>query len=116
MIFVQTLSLVDAPVQARREVLCKADEGLKDEEDVCDQTQNCVWRLEMSAVVIKLVVLDDDETGYRSQQGYIVEGCVGVCSLLLLLGRVCWLNDQNALNEEEEGGGVEELGIVSTNS
>lgn len=37
-----------------------------------------------------------------------------VCSLLLLFGGVGWLEDQEGLDEKEEGGGVEELGDVSS--
>ena len=32
-----------------------------------------------------------------------------VCPLLLLLPRVGWLNDEDTLDEEEDGGRVEEL-------
>lgn len=63
----------------------------------------------MRAVVIDLVVLDDDKTSDGGKDGDIVECSVCECTLLLLLCGMCRLDDENALYEEEDGGGVEEL-------
>lgn len=60
----------------------------------------------MRAVVVKFVVLDDDEACDGCEDSYIVEGCVRVGALFLLGGGVGRLEDEDALNEEEEGGGV----------
>ena len=67
--------------------------------------------LEVDAAVVELVVLDDDEAGDGGEQRDVVERRVGVGALFLLLGGVRGLQDEDALDEEEEGGGVEELGL-----
>ena len=63
----------------------------------------------MRAVVTDLVVLDHDQPGDGCKERNIVESCVRVCAFLLLLCGVCGLHDKDALDEQEEGGGVEEL-------
>lgn len=69
----------------------------------------------MRAVVRELVVLDDDEAGDGGKDGDIVEGGVGVGAFPLLLGGVSGLEDEDAFDEEQYGGGVEELAFgVST--
>ena len=69
--------------------------------------------LEVDAAVVELVVLDDDEAGDGGEQRDVVERRVGVGALFLLLGGVRGLQDEDALDEEEEGGGVEELESTS---
>lgn len=69
--------------------------------------------LEVRAVVVELVVLDDDEAGDGGQEGEVVERAVRVGALFLLLRGVGGLEDEDGLNEEEEGGGVEELRAVT---
>ena len=66
-------------------------------------------RLEVCAIMVELVVLDYDEAGYGGEDGEVVEGGVRVGALFLLLGCVGGLEDEDGLDEEEDGGGVEEL-------
>lgn len=65
--------------------------------------------LEVRAVVVEFVVLNDDEPGDGGEEGDVVQGRVGVGALLLLLGCVGGLEDEDALDEEEDCGRVEEL-------
>jgi len=60
--------------------------------------------LKVCAVVVELVVLDDDQTCNGCQDRDIVERGVRVCALLLLLRGMGWLENENALDEEEDGG------------
>lgn len=66
--------------------------------------------LEVRAGVVEFVVLDDDQPGDGGEEGDVVQGAVRVGALFLLLRGVGWLEDEDGLDEEEEGGGVEELG------
>lgn len=109
MVLVQRLGLILPTVQPRREVLRNARNGLQDDQDVGDQTQDGVRGLEMRAPVVEFVVLDDDQPGDGGEDGDVVECRMGVGSLFLLLGRVRGLQDEDGLDEKEEGGGVEEL-------
>lgn len=63
----------------------------------------------MSSVMADLVVLDDDQACNGGGRGDIVESGVRVGALLLLLRGVGGLKDKDSLDEEEDGGGVEEL-------
>ena len=66
-------------------------------------------RLEVCAIMVEFVVLDYDEAGDGREDGEVVEGGVRVGALFLLLGCVGGLKDEDGLDEEEDGGGVEEL-------
>lgn len=110
-VLVQLLRVVHAAVQLRHEVLRDAHKGLDAGEDVRDQAEDGVRRLEVRAVVRDLVVLDHHEAGDGGQQRDVVEGRVRVGAFFLLLGGVGWLEDEDALDEEEEGRGVEELEV-----
>lgn len=72
--------------------------------------------LEVCTVVGDFVVLDQYEAGDGGQEGDVVEGGVGVGSLLLLFGSVGWLEHEDALDEKEQGSGVEELEIQIVSS
>ena len=63
----------------------------------------------MCSVVVEFIVFDHDEAGDGGEEGDVVECRVGVGALFLLLGGVCGLEDEDGLDEEEEGGGVEKL-------
>jgi hypothetical protein len=53
-------------------------------------------------------VLDNDQAGHSCQQRNVVERSMRDCALLLLLCGVRWLQDEDALDKEEEGGGIDE--------
>ena len=58
----------------------------------------------MGSFVAEFVVFDDDEAGDGGQGCDVVEGGVDVGALFLLFGGVGWLEDEDALDEEEDGG------------
>lgn len=64
----------------------------------------------MSVAVFDFVVLDDDQSCDGGEDSDVVERGVCECSLLLLFTCVGRLEDEDALDEEQDGGGVEELG------
>ena len=109
MVLVHRLRIVHSTIEAWRKVLCNPNNRLQSHQNICHQAQYRMGRLEMSAIVIKLVVFNDDEPCDGSEYCHIVQSSVCVGSLLLLLRGVCGLQDEDALDEEENGGGVEKL-------
>lgn len=109
MILVKLLGVVHTAVELRDKVLRDTDHRLQRCEDVCEQAQDGMRRLEVCSIVADLVVLDHDQSGDGCQECDIVESRVCVCAFLLLFCGVRGLDDEDALNEEEEGGRVEEL-------
>ena len=103
-VLVDALRIIHTAIQSRQEILREADQRLHNDQDVRDETQDRVRRLEMHALVRELVDLDDDETGDRGGKRDPVEARVYQCALLLLLGCVCWLQHEHALDVEEDGG------------
>lgn len=93
----------------RDKVLGDSNHSLQCCEDVRDQAEDGVRRNEVCAVVADLVVLDHDQSSDGCEKRNIVESCVRVCAFLLLLCSVRGLDNEDALDEQEEGGGVEEL-------
>jgi hypothetical protein len=85
---------------------------LDEDQDVGDESEDSVGGDEVGAAVADLVVFDYDEAGEGGEEGDVVEGGVRVGAFLLLFGGVGWLDDEDALDEEDKGGGVEELGEV----
>ena len=108
MVLIQRLGIVHAAVQPGREVLRDAHNHLDRNHAVSRQAEDAVRALQVR--VGGFVVFDYGQAAYCGEEGYVVEGGVGVCALLFLLCGVCWLDDEDALDEEEHGGGVEELG------
>lgn len=107
MILVQRLRVVHPAIQSRREVLRDAHNHLHGDHAVGGQAEDAVGALQMR--IGRFVVFDDREASDGGEEGDVVEGSVGVCALLFLLCRVRWLHDEDALDEEEHRGGVEEL-------
>ena len=108
MILVERLCIVYTSVQSRHEELRHPDECLQPDQDVGDESEDGMRRDEVCSVVRELVVLDDYQSGNRCEERKVVECRVCVGSILLLLGSMCGLHDEDALDEEERGGGVEE--------
>ncbi len=108
-VLVDRLGVVHASEHAGQVVLRDADEGLQEEEDVGDEAEDGVRGLEVQAVVVDLVILDDDEAGEEGEDGGEVEDGVDVGALLLLLGGVGRLQEEDGLRGEEYPGGIEEL-------
>jgi hypothetical protein len=66
-------------------------------------------RLEVCPVVADLIVFNYNQSGDGCQKGDVVECGVRIRAFLLLLCGVSGLDNEDALDEEEERGGVEEL-------
>ena len=56
-----------------------------------------MWRHEVLAIVVEFVIFDNYQTGDCSSDRDIVEGRVGVCSLLLLFRCMGRLDDQDLI-------------------
>lgn len=86
-VLVNGLGLINAAEHGREVKLAEANQNLDDQQDVGDEAENGVRRLEVGAIVVYFVVLDDDEAGDESKEGGPVESGVDVgAELLLLLG------------------------------
>ena len=109
MVLVQLLRILHTTIQRGHKVLRDSHDRLDEDQDVGDESEDSVWGDEVGAAVADLVVFDHDQAGESGEQGDVVEGGVRVGALFLLGGCVGWLDDEDALDEEEEGGGVEEL-------
>jgi hypothetical protein len=107
-VLVQLLRILHPAVQRGHKVLRDADDRLDEDQDVGDEAEDGVRRDKVRAAVADLVVFDHDEAGEGGEEGDVVEGGVRVGALFLLRGCVGRLDDEDALDEEEEGGGVEE--------
>jgi hypothetical protein len=108
-VLVQLLRILHSAVQRGHKVLSDSDDRLDEDQDVGDEPEDGVRGDEVGAAVADLVVFDYDEAGEGGEEGDVVEGGVRVGAFLLLFGGVGWLDDEDALDEEDEGGGVEEL-------
>ena len=115
MVLVERFRVVLASVEPGQEELCQAHHGLRPDKDIRDEAQYGVRRLEVLPAVADLVVLDDDQPCDGGEGCDIVERGVDVGALFLLLRGVGRLEDEDALDEEEDGGGVQELfGLLET--
>jgi hypothetical protein len=108
-VLVQLLRILHTAVQRGHKVLGNPDDSLYEDQDIGYETEDSVRRDEVRAAVADLVVFNYDQAGEGGEQGDVVEGGVRVGALFLLGGCVGWLDDEDTLDEEEEGGGVEEL-------
>jgi hypothetical protein len=108
-VLVQLLRILHPAVQRGHKVLRDADDRLDEDQDVGDEAEDGVRRDKVRAAVADLVVFDHDQAGEGGEERDVVEGGVRVGALFLLRGCVGWLDDEDALDEEDEGGGVEEL-------
>lgn len=110
MVFVHLFRGLDAPKDERgEEELRAADGGLQHDDDVRDEAQDGVGRLETGLRMRGLVELDDDEGGEEGQVGQGDQAKVGEGAAFLLDGRARGLQDEDGLGGEEDAGRVEEL-------
>lgn len=113
MVLVDALGIFRATEETGSVILSDTHNGLEEEEDVGDETQDGVRGFEVCAVVGDLVVFDDDEGGDESENGGQIEHGMDVGALLLLLGGVGGLEEEDGLGGEEDAGRVEELRTYS---
>jgi hypothetical protein len=64
--------------------------------------------LEMSAIMRELVILNNHQSSNQKVDGKIVEREVRNCAMAFLDRCMCWLQDEDGLQEEEDAGAVEE--------
>lgn len=113
MILVDSFRFLDAAKEPGGKKLQRADDRLKDHEDVGGEAHNCMRRLEMRSVTFELVDLDHYECSDEGCNGYILYNRVDVGSQPLLLLSVGRLEYQDALGEQQECRGVQQLLIIS---
>jgi hypothetical protein len=117
MVLVQSLAVVNAADEVRKVELDDADGRLQEEDDVRDEPEDRVRRLEVRAcvplvsrlcgkawegvrtLVVELVDDDDDER-VQERRGRAVENRVRDRTGPLLLGRVRRLQDERALQQD----------------
>lgn len=104
MIFPHTLRIVHAAIHSGSVVLREAHESLQEYEDVENEAENGVRRLEVGVAGAALVNLDNDEAGEEGGDAEEVEEEVGGCAGTFLAGGVGWLKDEGGLRGEEEAG------------
>lgn len=108
-IFVNLLCAVDTAPEAGGEVLREANNGLDDDQDVSDDAENGMGGLKMVEAAAGLVDLNDNQASDEGDDAQLVEAKVDVGTMALLLSRVRGLQDQDALSEEQDAGGIEKL-------
>lgn len=108
-VLVDLLRPVDAPVDSRCEELSEADDDLQHQEDVGDDTEDGMWRLQMIQATALLVHLNDDETREQCENANVVQDGMDVGALALLVRRVCGLQDEGGLGDEQHPSRVEQL-------
>ena len=86
--FIQRFGPIHTPVKLRCKVLRKANQSLNQKEDVGDETENGVGRLEMCALVGKLVDFDDYEASDEKVEGKLMDGEMGDGAFAFLVGGV----------------------------
>lgn len=109
MILVDALGLLRAPEYTGCVILGDADDGLNEEENVSDETEDGVRGYEVRAGVGDLIVFNDDEGGNEGQNGGQIQDAVDVGTLLFLLGGMCGLEEEDGLGGQEDAGGIEKL-------
>ena len=86
--FIQRFGPIYTAVKLRCKVLRKANQSLNQKEDVSDETENGVGRLEMCSLVGKLVDFDDYEASNEEVEGKLVDGEMGDGAFAFLVGGV----------------------------
>lgn len=108
MILVDLLSRINTPQHPdRQEVLHHTDRCLQNDNDICDQAQHTMER--RKALMVALVDFDNEKGRDEGEQTEALDDVVQAGSSELLTHCACWLEDEGALDLEEESYGVKEL-------
>lgn len=107
-VFVKRLRVIHAAIKLRHIILRETNQSLDSKQDVCNQAQDRMRRLEMRAIMRELVIFDDDEASDQSVETEVIEQEMCGCTFTLLLGGMCWLQNNDRLGDGEQTGGVEE--------
>lgn len=108
-VLVDLLRPVDTSVDSRREELGEANDDLQHQEDVGDDTEDGMWRLQMIQATALLVHLNDDEAREQCENAKVVQDGMDVGAVALLVRRVCGLQDEGGLGDEQHPSRVEQL-------
>lgn len=115
MILVDLLSRINTPQNPnRQEVLHHAHRRLQNDNNIGDQTQNTMGRRE--ALMVALVDFNNEKGRDEGEQTEALDDVVEAGSHEFLACCACWLEDEGALDLEEESSGVKELYRVSYGS
>lgn len=115
--FVYLLPVLDAAEDGLwEEELCNADGRLQEDDDVGCQAEDSMDRGETGFRMALLVDLDDDEGRDEGQVCHGKESKVRESTGLLLRGSPSRLYDQDCLDAEQDGKGVEKLSSQSADA
>ena len=92
-VFVNSLGIIHASVDAWSVVLGYSHDSLDSEEDVRNESQDAVWGGEVEGTMGKFVVLDYDECGEEGENGGAVDDGVYVSADPFLFRGMCRLED-----------------------
>lgn len=109
MVFVDALGIVYGPEDRWGVKLRHSDDGLQEEQDVSYSAKDGMGGFKVTASMRDFVVLDHDEAGEKGEGAGGVEDGVNMSALNLLLGGMGWLEEEDALSDDEDTGRVEEL-------
>lgn len=106
--FVHRLRIFDSAVQTRHKILRKSDQCLNSQKTVCDKSELPMHTRKMRCLMRKLIIFDNDKRRNERIDGEEVEGEMRECALPFLSLCMGWLEDEDCLGTEKDGGGVEE--------
>ena len=107
---VHSFGIINSAVEARYEVLGKSNQCLDGQKTVSYQPKLSMHTRKMRSLMREFIVLDNDKRRNQRIDSEEVEGEMCQCALTLLGLCMRWLEDEDCLGGEENGGGVEERG------
>lgn len=105
--FIHRLRFVNAPKYLGYEVRREANQCLNRQQDVGSQPKLAMDGVEVYRAMRKLIIFDDDKSSDHGVQGYVIDDEVSDSALALLVGSVCWLEEEDGFSQEENSTGVE---------
>lgn len=101
MVFPDSHGVVPAAVENRGCPHCETDKVLQGENNQGDDAEVCVNRMEMLAMALEFVILNECGASDEEQERQQVEGAVDALTNTLLLGSVGRLQTKNRLNKSK---------------
>lgn len=109
MVFVDALGIFYGPKDRWGVKLRDPDDGLQEEQDVGNNAKDGMGGFEVHARMRDFIVLDHYEAGDKGEGAGGVEDGVDMSALHLLLRGMRWLEEEDALSDEEDTGRIKEL-------
>jgi len=106
--FIDRLRLVHAAIKLWHEVLRETHKNLDEEQDIGDEPEDAVYGNEVCRVVGDLIVFDYNESCDEEVECEVICNGVKDSAGALLLRRMCWLEDEDGLYDEEDASRVQE--------